>query len=37
MAERVTLAADIFRAYDIRGIVGQGLDMHSVLWSTRSR
>ena len=36
MAERVTLAADIFRAYDIRGIVGQGLDMHSVLWIGRA-
>lgn len=36
MAERVTLAADIFRAYDIRGIVGQGLDVHSVLWIGRA-
>jgi len=36
MAERITLAADIFRAYDIRGIVGQGLDVHSVLWIGRA-
>ena len=32
MSEGISLPADIFRAYDIRGIVGQGLDEHSVLW-----
>ena len=36
MSERVTPAADIFRAYDIRGIVGQGLDEKGVEWIGRA-
>lgn len=36
MTERVVPTADIFRAYDIRGIVGQGLDAQGVYWIGRA-
>jgi phosphomannomutase / phosphoglucomutase len=36
MTAQKEIAAEIFRAYDIRGIVGQGLDEDSVYWIGRA-